>query len=292
MGGSRRRAWRWAGTTDGPRRPARGGAADAVCRLLAYAGAPAFLDSLLVEPGASLIAQSLAAREAKTVVNADGCGIGWYGERPEPGTYHGVLPAWSDGNLHSLCRQIRSRMFAAHVRSATSGEVTAANCHPFSHGRHLFLHNGQVGGYERVRRAIDALIPDALYARRRGNGDSEALFLAALGRGLDRDAVGAMADTLGEVVGLMRAAGVARPLRFAAVHADGEALRCFRWASDGHPPSLYWRREPAGHVVASEPFDAGPGWQAVPPDSALTIGPGGAARWDALTVAGAGAKAA
>ncbi len=157
-----------------------------MCRLLAYAGAPIFLDSLLVEPAASLIAQSLAAREAKTVVNADGCGIGWYGEREEPGTYRGVLPAWSDGNLHSLCRQIRSGLFAAHVRSATSGEVSAANCHPFAVGRHLFLHNGQIGGYERIRRRVDALIPDGLYAHRRGNGDSEAIFLAALARGLDR----------------------------------------------------------------------------------------------------------
>ncbi|RYC33862.1 class II glutamine amidotransferase [Lichenibacterium minor] len=242
-----------------------------MCRFLAYAGAPTFLDRLLVEPEASLIAQSLAAREAKTVVNADGCGIGWYGEREEPGTYRGVLPAWSDDNLASLCRQIRSRMFAAHVRSATSGDVSPANCHPFTLGRHLFLHNGQIGDYERIRRRIDALIPDDLYAHRRGNGDSEVIFLAALARGLDADPVAAVAATLGEILAVMRRAGVTKPLRFAAVQADGADLRCFRWSSDGRDPSLYWRDEDGGCVVASEPFDAEAGWHAVPPGSVLTV---------------------
>lgn len=255
-----------------------------MCRFLAYAGAPTFLDRLLVEPEASLIAQSLAAREAKTVVNADGCGIGWYGERAEPGTYRGVLPAWSDANLSSLCRQIRSPMFAAHIRSATSGDVSPANCHPFSHGRHLFMHNGQIGDYERVRRRVDALIPDELYGHRRGNGDSEVIFLAALARGLDADPVGAVASTLGEILGVMHAARATKPLRFAAVHADGERLRCFRWSSDGRAPSLYWRGEEAGCVVASEPFDAGAGWRAVPPGSVLTVDAAGATAVEPLTV--------
>lgn len=258
-----------------------------MCRLLAYVGAPTLLDGLLVTPAASLVAQSLAAREAKTVVNADGCGIGWYGEREEPGTYHGMLPAWSDRNLLSLCRQIRSPMFAAHVRSATSGEVSAANCHPFAHGRHLFLHNGQIGGFEGLRRRVEALIPDALYPHRRGNGDSEAIFLAALARGLAADPQGAVEATLGEILEVMRAGGVAKPLRFTAVHADGTWLRCFRWASDGRAPSLYWRPEPTGSIVASEPFDAAPGWQMVPAGAVLALGPDGAARWSRLAVPGA-----
>jgi len=255
-----------------------------MCRFLAYAGAPIFLDELLVAPKASLIAQSLGAREAKTVVNADGCGIGWYGERAEPGIYHGVLPAWSDHNLISLCHQLRSGLFAAHVRSATSGEVAQANCHPFVHGWHLFLHNGQIGDYERIRRPVDALIPDALYGCRRGSSDSEAIFLAALGRGLAEDPAGAIAATLGDILRIMRAAGVARPLRFAAIHADGQTLRCFRWSSDARPPSLYWRREEAGRIIASEPFDDAPGWMIVPPGTVMTFRPGAEAICAALAI--------
>ena len=45
-----------------------------MCRFLAYVGEPVFLDTLLIEPASSLVSQSLAAREAKTLVNGDGCG--------------------------------------------------------------------------------------------------------------------------------------------------------------------------------------------------------------------------
>lgn len=255
-----------------------------MCRFLAYLGEPTVLERLLVAPKASLIAQSSAAREAKTVVNADGCGVGWYGERDDPGVYHGLLPAWSDHNLTSLCRQLRSRMFAAHIRSATSGDVTAANCHPFAYGSHLFMHNGQIGGYERVRRRVDALIPDPIYAHRRGNGDSEAIFLAAVARGLGEDPIGAVAGTLHDILALMADAGVEKALRFAAIHADGHCLRCYRWASDGRPPSLYWRREATGRIVASEPFDDDPDWMEVPNGSVLTLHPEAAETCEALVV--------
>jgi glutamine amidotransferase len=241
-----------------------------MCRLVAYAGEPVFLDTLLIHPAASLVSQSLAAREAKTVVNGDGCGIGWYAERPEPGVYRGTLPAWSDHNLVSLCHQLRARLFLAHIRSATFGEVATANCHPFAAGRHLFMHNGQVGGYEHLRRRIDALIPDCLYRQRRGTSDSEALFLAALGHGLDFDPVHALSHTLSLVLGEMQQAAIDKPLRFAAVHTDGETLQAVRWASDRRCPSLYWRRIGDGCCVASEPFDA-EAWHEVPPSSVLTL---------------------
>ena len=247
-----------------------------MCRHLAYAGPPIFLDTLLVEPEASLIAQSQAARQARTVVNGDGCGVGWYGERQEPGLYRGILPAWSDANLVSLCRQIRSPLFLAHVRAATSGEVSTANCHPFAAERHLFMHNGQIGGYERLRRKVDALIPDALYHLRRGTSDSEAIFLAALGRGLDADPAAAMAETLALI---LDATDGAVPIRFAAVHADGERLSAFRWASDGEPPSLYFRRVGGGIAVASEPCGCEPGaWATIPPDTVMVVERSGAVR--------------
>lgn len=240
-----------------------------MCRLLAYAGTPLFLEDLLIRPEGSLVSQSMAAREARTVVNGDGCGLGWYGERAEPGLYRGILPAWSDANLTSLCRQIRSGLFLAHVRAATSGGVSTSNCHPFAHGQQLFMHNGQIGGYAGLRRRVEGMISDALYPSRKGTCDSEAIFLAALSRGLESDPVAAFRDTLGEIEA-MRGAVSDEPVRFAAVHSDGERLFAFRWASDDNPPSLYARSEGASLLVASEPCgrDAA-GWRAIPPGSVL-----------------------
>src|SRR3712207_7561912 len=51
---------------------------------------------------------------------------------------------------------ICSRLFFAHVRASTGTSTTRANCHPFAHGRHLFMHNGQIGGYARIKRRLEA----------------------------------------------------------------------------------------------------------------------------------------
>ncbi|MCF4124760.1 class II glutamine amidotransferase [Methylobacterium sp. SyP6R] len=241
-----------------------------MCRFLAYHGDPVYLDELVCAPTHSLVHQSLHATEAQTETNGDGFGIGWYGDRPEPGLYRDVRPAWSDENLRSLSRQIRARTFFAHVRAATGTATTRANCHPFAHGRHLFMHNGQIGGYARIRRRLEAMIPDALYEARQGSTDSEALFLLALAHGLDRDPVGAMAASLSAASGLMREAGIDEPLRFTAVLTDGESLTAFRWACDGRPPSLYWRETGTGLAVVSEPIDGlRAGWSEVPKGGTL-----------------------
>jgi predicted glutamine amidotransferase len=241
-----------------------------MCRFLAYCGSPIYLDTLLTEPKSSLVSQSLSAHEAKTQVNGDGCGVGWYGPRPRPGLYRGILPAWSDPNLASLCHQVEAPMFLAHVRSATSGEVSLANCHPFQYDRHLFMHNGQIGSYSKIRRSIEALIPERVYNSRRGNGDSEAIFLIAMG--LECGPVEAVGRALVLCQAAMRAASVTQPLRFCAVLADGDTLHAFRWASDGRPPSLYWRALGGGTAIASEPFDSTrDGWNPLPPATVMTV---------------------
>ena len=88
-----------------------------MCRFLAYSGEPVFLSDLVCAPTHSLVHQSLHADEGKTETNGDGFGIGWYGERPEPGVYRDISPAWSDENLVNLCGQVRARTFFAHVRA-------------------------------------------------------------------------------------------------------------------------------------------------------------------------------
>ncbi len=241
-----------------------------MCRFLAYQGEPVFLSTLVSAPTHSLVHQSLHATEAKPGTNGDGFGLGWYGERPEPGLYREVLPAWSDENLSSLCEQVRSRLFFAHVRASTGTSSTRANCHPFAYGRHLFMHNGQIGGYARIKRRIEAMIPDDLYGARLGATDSEALFLTALALGLEEDPLGALARTLKAVCAIMRAADVNEPLRFTAAVTDGEDLYAFRWACDGLPPSLYVRKAEGSLTVVSEPIDGRKeGWREVPKGCAL-----------------------
>jgi predicted glutamine amidotransferase len=246
-----------------------------MCRWIAYQGEPTYLDTLVAEPAHSLIAQSLHAAECKAATNGDGFGIGWYGERDIPGLYRETRPAWSDENLRNLCYQVRSRLFFAHVRASTGPATARSNCHPFAVGNTLFMHNGQVGGYGAVKRRMEALIADSFYPFRSGTTDSEALFLAALSNGLETDPVPAVARTLMQVQELMRQAKVAEPLRFTAAVTDGTHIHAFRWASDGHAPSLYWRQTPRNLLIVSEPLDGERArWREVPQACVLVAAPG------------------
>lgn len=243
-----------------------------MCRFLAYSGQPAFMSDLIYAPARSLVHQSLHAAEAKTETNGDGFGLGWYGSRSEPGLYREIRPAWSDENLRSLCHQVQASMFFAHVRASTGTASTRANCHPFAHESFLFMHNGQIGGYDAIRRRVEELIPDDLYRHRHGTGDSEAIFLAALGRGLGHRPLHALAETIAAIRALMKAAAIDEPLRFTAALADGDRLWAVRWSSDRVAPTLYYRALPEAVVVVSEPYDdRSLGWCEVPKNAALAV---------------------
>ena len=121
-----------------------------MCRWLAYSGPPLRLDAILFKPENSLIQQSLRAQRSRSVTNGDGFGVGWYSDEPGPGVFRDIHPAWNYENLRNLAEQIRARLFFAHVRASTGTTTSRSNCHPFRHGDWLFMHNGQIGSFEKV----------------------------------------------------------------------------------------------------------------------------------------------
>src|SRR3546814_4812531 len=104
-------------------------------------------------------------------------------------------------SLRNLAYQIRAGLFFAHVRASTGTASSRPNCHPFGHGRWMFMHNGQIGGYQRLRRRLEAMIPDRYYGHRQGTTDSEVLFYLLFGNGLEDDPVAALSATLAEEIG-------------------------------------------------------------------------------------------
>jgi len=243
-----------------------------MCRWVAYTGAAERLENVVTKPARSLVHQSLHASQCQTATNGDGFGIGWYGDRDIPGLYREISPAWSDENLMSLCAQLSAATFFAHVRASTGASTARANCHPFSVGPWLFMHNGQVGGFCGIRRRIENMIPDRLYAHRRGGTDSEAIFLIALGEVDNEGPVAAVRNTLARIRDEMRCAAIDEPFRFAAAMSDGRHLTVFRWSSDELAPSVYYRKTSLSLVVVSEPIDDhADGWQALAANHLLTI---------------------
>lgn len=259
-----------------------------MCRLLAYSGDPTFMDALVCAPKNSLVRQSLHACEGKTATNGDGFGLAWYSDREEPGLFRDLRPAWSDENLRSLCAQVRSPLFFAHVRAATNTATTRANCHPFACGRYAFMHNGQIGAYHKVRRRLEALLPDELFDLRAGTTDSELLFLLVLAE-MERGEkpAGAVSRVMHQTKELMLAAGVAEALRFTAILSDGQTIWAFRVACDGLSPRLYLRERPGATIIASEPLDSlRDAWTLVADNSVTTIRHGLGAVTEPLAITG------
>ena len=226
-----------------------------MCRLTAYIGPKIALERIVTKPAHSLLDQSQDATEAKLSVNGDGFGIAWYGDEAEPGLYRDVLPAWSDGNLTSLCRVVKSHLFLAHVRASTVGEVSRTNCHPFTYGRWSFAHNGQIGGFTQIRRALESQLPDTLYNHRRGTTDSELFFLLCLSNGLDENPQKAIQTTLRSIEALQ--SETTEPNRLACILSNGASVFGFRMSSDNTCPTLYRSKSlcAGGVALASEPLD-------------------------------------
>jgi len=263
-----------------------------MCRWLAYHGSDVRMADVLLDPEHSLIDQSRDARQSQFMVNGDGVGVGWFdGIDPEPGLYREARAAWHDENLRSLAEHVRSGCFLAHVRAATTGAVERANAHPFRGGGWLFQHNGELGEWSELRRAVESHIDPKWYRLRSGSTDSEALFLLALSMGLREEPMGALVAAVDLVRAVRESHGVERPLRVTAAASDGTGLWCIRTAQGAVAPSLFWgcgdtlrggdRARccvPRGAtLVVSEPLDSnGEAWREVPPESILSVDAHGA----------------
>src|SRR5215207_5392425 len=132
-----------------------------MCRWVAYFGNPIRPEALLYDTPHSLVEQSRSDRLAGGQPNADGVGLGWYGERETPGLYRSVAPAWGDRNLHELSSQVRSPLFLTHIRAATGTPVEQTNCRQRA-GRQLPVRDRRrerrarsVPDDERIRRFSD-----------------------------------------------------------------------------------------------------------------------------------------
>ncbi|MFE9929716.1 class II glutamine amidotransferase [Streptomyces sp. NRRL F-2580] len=256
-----------------------------MCRWLAYLGSPMLLDAVLYRPEHSLINQSLRSREGVESTNGDGFGIGWYSGNDDgtPAVFRDIGPAWNNRNLRELAAHVRSSLFFAHVRASTGSAIQQTNCHPFRHGRWLWMHNGAVTDFHRLQRDLCMAVDPALFPSIEGSTDSEVMFYLAVTFGLDQDVPGAVARMAGLVEDLGRQHGVPNPLQMTIAVSDGEQVWAFRYSSQGCSRSLYYssRADTVRHlypeldylrevsdetrIVVSEPLGNLPGlWNELP----------------------------
>ena len=265
-----------------------------MCRWLAYSGSPVLVEELLYGPQNSLIVQSLHSRLGAEETNGDGFGIGWYGAQEAPAVFHSIEPAWNDRNLRELAGHITAPVVFAHIRASTGSPVQQTNCHPFRHGRWLWMHNGLVRDWKAVKRDLTLAVDASLYPEIEGTTDSETLFHLALTFGLEDDPPAAVRRTIGLVESVGREHGVEYPFQGTIATTDGECIWAFRYSSEGKSRSLFFSTDvrtlramypqeellrevsDESRLVVSEPLgDKLPGaWNEMPESSWGVIQPG------------------
>ncbi|MEV4947660.1 class II glutamine amidotransferase [Streptomyces sp. NPDC053755] len=265
-----------------------------MCRWIAYSGTPVFLDQVLFRPQHSLIDQSLHSRMGVETTNGDGFGVGWYTpDTTTPAVLRDIGPAWNNRNLQEIALHVRSGVFLAHIRATTGTAVQQSNCHPFRKGRWLWMHNGMINEFPRLRRELALAVDPDLYADIEGSTDSEIMFYLALTFGLDDDPPGAVARMAGLVESTGRAHGVPHPLQMTVALSDGERVWAFRYSSEGRSRSLFFSTKVDAlralhpdatflqdvseetRLIVSEPLGDLPGaWNAVPESSYGVVQPG------------------
>src|SRR6266550_816384 len=223
-----------------------------MCRWLAYSGSPVSIDDLLYRPEHSLIDQSLHSKLGAETTNGDGFGVGWYGEADTPGVYRSIEPAWNDRNLRELAAHIRSPLVLAHIRAAIGSVVQETNCHPFKHGRWLFMHNGFIGDFGKVKRDLVLAVDPSLYPSIEGSSDTEVFFHLALTFGLEDDPPAGVAAAVGVIEEVGRKHGVEEPVQMTVATTDGTRLWAFRYSSARQSRSLFFSNDLA-NLVAMHP---------------------------------------
>ena len=212
-----------------------------MCRWLAYSGSPILIEELLYKPEHSLIDQSRHARLGVDTTNGDGFGVGWYDpDGHTPAVLRSIEPAWNDRNLREVASHVRSPLFLAHIRASTGTAVQQTNCHPFSHGAWLWVHNGLVRDFHRIKRDLALAVDESLYPYMEGSTDSEILFYLALTFGLQEDSPAAVERMVGFVEEVGHRHGTEHPIQMTIGTTDGKSVWAFRYSSERKSRSLYF----------------------------------------------------
>ena len=271
-----------------------------MCRFTMYLGPSIRLSSLVVEPKHSIIDQSFHSSSQEEPLNGDGFGIAWYAPEmaPQPALFRSVTPAWNNSNLLELARVVQSHLILAHVRAATKhGGQSEANCHPFRVGRYAFMHNGDIGDFPLLRRALLNSVSDHAFASVQGNTDSEHLFALVIDELEKSQATGlvklasALQAAVARVVLLGQQLGKGAYSYLNLALTDGECAVACRYTTepeyDGeslfvHTGRLYVCHDgecrmlaPTGGrgcvLVSSEPLSEDYGWQPLSRNSMVLV---------------------
>ncbi|OJT04728.1 hypothetical protein TRAPUB_4522 [Trametes pubescens] len=145
--------------------------------------------------------------------------------------------AWNNVNLVRLAEKIKSPLVFAHVRATTAGTLSLDNCHPWSYGKLMFMHNGGIAEFPKIKRALQTAVPDDLFNMVTGNTDSQWAFALLLSKLPDPQARSftpavlqkAMLETIAHINRLLDEHDVTEPSLMNFCVTDGETVVATRY---------------------------------------------------------------
>lgn len=264
-----------------------------MCRWLAYSGEALRPSTVILDTEHSLVQQALNSPLGAEAVNGDGFGFAWYprdcvaGSRPA--VFRSIEPAWNDQNLREITQAIESPLFFSHVRAAAGPPTQQTNCHPFRYQNWLFMHNGVLGDFAKMKRELVFAVDPSLYPHIRGTTDSEVIFHLALTLGIRDDPIAGMTKTVRMIESVGREHAIRFPMQGTMALCDGATIWAFRYSTQGRSRTLFHSVDidtlrqmypdaeglkifgRHAHVVVSEPLNDLPGAFLEVPESTVAI---------------------
>lgn len=145
-----------------------------MCRLFGFRSViPSQVHTSLVRAENALMIQSHE--------HPDGWGVAYY-QGGCPHLVKSAKTAIDDSLFQKISGIVSSETVLAHLRKATSGELSLLNTHPFQYGKWVFAHNGNIENFAACKTLIQAEIAPRFRRFALGQTDSELLFLLILTR--------------------------------------------------------------------------------------------------------------
>lgn len=107
--------------------------------------------------------------------NSDGWGIGFF-QKGEGLLKKRPVEDCVGVDLAEVIEDLETEIMLGHIRNATLGNPSNENTHPFRSRGWLFIHNGTLNNFDKIKDQLREMIPPFLYRNIKGDTDSEHIF--------------------------------------------------------------------------------------------------------------------
>tara|TARA_B110000208_G_scaffold191728_1_gene259812 strand:+ start:6257 stop:7069 length:813 start_codon:yes stop_codon:yes gene_type:complete len=244
-----------------------------MCRWYIYIGKKINIYDIIYNNKHSIFKQSyqkkftpfIESNNRDNEVNVDGFGLGWYNNNV-PYLYLSIKTPWTDLNLKNISKILETNFIFAHIRGikpfSNNYQVHEYNCHPFNYKNFLFMHNGDIVNFNKIKKNIILQLKDNIYNIIKGTTDSEhifALFLNLLDEKYLNNQyieVNIFKNYILKLIKLLNSFNN-EVMSLNLAITDGKTIICTRYINSEkeNPPSLYYKINNDNIQIASEPID-------------------------------------